>query len=377
MVSRLDHSLFDLEDADAVTAETGRPCPGDRVVSFGESSAPPSALGAPEPGTLVGGYGIASAAVPWGHAGEVSWAIDERSGSPVVILWLWPELRGGRLEERLLDEAELAGAITSSRVAAPEAVVHEGGRVGIVRRCAAGETLRQRLERGEPLSIEATVRLGRQLARAIARLHAIGLVHGDVRPETVVIGLDGEVTLSVYGASLEGSPPAVVASASDVLPYGPPERSRAPHGASIDARADVWALGAVLLEALLGRPVFSEGGVAAAVAGRAPPWLVRLLERCLRRDPTERCQDVTAVLEVLVEGPAGAESIAGEEGDEPGADEETADREGAAAAGAADDGDDAVSWLSEVILGATLVVGLGIVGTALGRVIEAVLTPGG
>ena len=131
-----------------------------------------------------------------------------------------------------------------------------------VRGCDLGTLLAAAHKRGEKLPPLLVAHLGIELCRGLAYVHRRGFVHRDVSPRNVLVSVEGEVKLSDFGVAL--------ASASEAAPgvrgtvaYMAPEQAR---GERPDARADLFALGMVLAEALLGRRVRASADDAAALA---------------------------------------------------------------------------------------------------------------
>ncbi|MCB9541254.1 MAG: protein kinase [Myxococcales bacterium] len=196
----------------------------------------------------------------------------------------------------------------------------------LVMELLAGETLSTRLGRG-PLSLDAALAIGRQIARTLAVAHARGFVHRDLKPDNVMLverdGRDDFVKLLDFG--LVKADQAEVSTETGrmmgTLQYMPPEQLR---GLKVDARADVFSLGAVLFECIAGTRanpgatqqeifgVLLERGVRSLgeVAPHAPAPLVRLVDACLKLIPEQRPKDAGAVadaLDALELGAAGAE----------------------------------------------------------------------
>ena len=178
-----------------------------------------------------------------------------------------------------------------------------------------GGTLESRLRRG-PLDLDEAIRIGAEVGDALDDAHRRGFLHRDLKPGNVVLTAGGtpkildfgiarllHSTQTVTGLTREGS---VLGS----LPYMSPEQLR---GDADDARADVYALGAVIYEMTTGHRPFEKdrpealmfeilhGATRPARTLRpdVPVDLDRLLESCLRKDPAERpasAGDVSAAL---------------------------------------------------------------------------------
>ncbi len=177
-----------------------------------------------------------------------------------------------------------------------------------------GPTLTARLAEG-PLSVAEAVALGERLAGALGELHERGGVHRDVKPDNVILtggGIEGATLIDFGVARLEGSferltgPGVMVGTAR----YMAPEQVRGL--AQVDARADVFSLGALLFRALTGASAFDaddelavlfkillEEPPLAALRAAAPPWLSALVSSMLAKSPGARPADGAAVREAL------------------------------------------------------------------------------
>jgi len=169
------------------------------------------------------------------------------------------------------------------------------GRAYLVMELVEGISLAQRLAAG-PLSATETARLGTRVAGALAAVHAAGVVHRDVKPGNLLVARDGQVKLADFGiASLaDVSALTVTGTTLGTAAYMAPEQLQ--HH-QVGPAADVWSLGLVLLECLLGRRLY-QGSPAEVVAKRLArpvplpedlpaPWYA-LLAAMLAEDPAGR-----------------------------------------------------------------------------------------
>ena len=174
-----------------------------------------------------------------------------------------------------------------------------------------GEDLAQRLRRCR-LGVRESAALGQRVAEALAAAHARGIIHRDIKPSNLFLrGGDVEqVTILDFGvARIDHAPISLTASGAllGTPGYMAPEQAR---GASrIDARADIFALGAVMLECLAGRPAFTGQHVMAVLAKvlledpprlsalcSHVPWaLDELVARMLAKDPAARPQSAATM----------------------------------------------------------------------------------
>jgi serine/threonine protein kinase len=177
-----------------------------------------------------------------------------------------------------------------------------------------GETLAARLSRG-PLPVAEALRYAIEIAEALAAAHAHGIVHRDLKPANIMLTKAG-VELLDFGLARLREPIVTDSGAADAadrdaltsaglilgtLPYMAPEQVR---GEDVDARADLFAFGAVLYEMITGTRAFaadSQAGLIAAILEHDPPpvstrqprtspELERIIETCLAKNPDARWQ---------------------------------------------------------------------------------------
>jgi len=251
-----------------------------------------------------------------GGMGVVYRAVDLELGRQVALKLLAPHLGGDpREEERFLEEARAAAALDHPNIGMVLEIGEHQGRRFLAMPLYDGETLEQRLARVDehgPLSIPEVLALASQLAAALAAAHAAGVVHRDLKPGNVLLTREGRLKLLDFGLArrrdaarlTEGG--ALVGTAA----YMAPEQLR---GEELDSRADLWAFGAVLYEALTGRPPFGRGwpqpvqGVVHAILNGEPPPLgaVRpetpakleaIVRRCLSKNPAGRPPGAAEIL---------------------------------------------------------------------------------
>jgi serine/threonine-protein kinase len=260
-----------------------------------------------------------------GGMGEVYRARDPLLGRAVALKLIPPHLRGDpERQRRFRHEAMAASALNHPNiVTVHEIVEHDDGDL-MVTELVEGQSLRARLDEG-PLALDEALDIGAQIARGLAAAHAAGLVHRDVKPENVMLRADGLVKILDFGIAkdLRGAARAELAStlAGTVLgtvAYMSPEQAS---GQPVDARTDVWSLGVVLHEMLVGAtppqsdpppaaPSTAPPGAEDAPSRRRPlpPAIDRLLARALARDRAERPDAATLGLELerlRARGPGG------------------------------------------------------------------------
>src|SRR5947209_11510292 len=220
-----------------------------------------------EAGRLIGRYEIQSP-IGAGGMGEVYRALDTELHRPVALKFLRREVASDEKRmQRFVQEARAASALNHPNIL----TVYEIGQADGARFFAAefvdGVTLREALTRRKMKLIEV-LDVAIQVASALVAAHAAGIVHRDIKPENIMLRRDGYVKVLDFGlAKLTGQtsssvdseaatralvntdPGAVMGTAK----YMSPEQAR---GADVDARTDIWSLGAVLYEMLTGHAPF-------------------------------------------------------------------------------------------------------------------------
>lgn len=214
------------------------------------------------------------------------------------------------LRERFLREARLAAKLSHPNIIPIHAVEDAGGFVFYVMAFVDGETLTQRVRTRGPLPSSDGARVLREVAWALAYAHGQGLVHRDVKPDNILLETGtGRVFVADFGIAA-----ALGESAADGISGTPefmsPEQALGRH---VDARSDLYGLGATAFFALSGQFPF-EGGSATEVLAKqvtepaaplasmgmpVPRKLASIIDRCLAKDPAHRPDTAQALAEQL------------------------------------------------------------------------------
>ena len=236
----------------------------------------PGVSGLLESGTTVAGYRIVRP-IGDGSTGTVYLA-DAPQGGPVAIKLLAPELsREDRFRQRFLRESTIAASLEGPHVVRTVASGEEAGRLYLVMEYVDGTDLRALLRQGGAFAPDRAVRIVEHVAEALDAAHAAGLVHRDVKPGNILItSTDGVEESRICDFGLARHVSSVSSLTGDrgfvgTIDYVPPEQIA---GKTIDARADVYALGCVLFECLTGERPFprdSELSVVFAHLNEPPP----------------------------------------------------------------------------------------------------------
>ena len=255
-----------------------------------------------------------------GGMAEVYRARDTRLGREVAVKVVSEALGAdGAFVERFEREARLVGSVNHPNVVALHDVGLYDGKPYFVTELLHGETLRTRLGKG-PLPLATALDWAEQMAEGLAAAHERNIVHRDLKPENVLVTREGRIKLLDFGIAKFIAAAQAVATPGDEGPHGlldetasssgrtatgmvfgtpgymSPEQIR---GDPVDARTDLFSLGAVLYEMLSGHRAFP--GSTAVESGYAilhqepqslpeglPPSVVQVVRRCLEKDPGRR-----------------------------------------------------------------------------------------
>jgi Tol biopolymer transport system component len=266
-------------------------------------------------GTTLGPYEVV-APLGSGAMGEVYRARDTRLDRTVAIKILPADVAADpRRRERFRREARAISSLTHPHICTLYDIGEQDGVDFLVMECLAGETLAHRLMRGA-LPLEEVLQVATQLADALDAAHRTGLTHRDLKPANVMLTTTGAKVLDFGLAKWRGSDPdsgifgaqvtahstlTQIGSVVGTIQYMAPEQVE---GRPVDARADLFALGAIVYEMTTGRKAF-EGTNAStvmaailtsmpppmsAVQPLTPPALNRVVRKCLSKDPNRRWQ---------------------------------------------------------------------------------------
>jgi hypothetical protein len=189
-----------------------------------------------------------------------------------------------------------------------------------------GRTLAEALRTEGPLPADRALRILEPILEALQHAHENGLVHRDVKPDNILLEVGtGRPLLVDFGIVKYLDGPAHLTDAGFIVGtplYMSPEQALGSR--SVDARSDVYGIGAVLFQLLTGAPPF-EGADSQEIVGRhirdpvpsaslsrddIPPWIAAIVLRCMAKHPDDRFPTARAVLEAIRVGKAGAHGAA-------------------------------------------------------------------
>lgn len=263
-------------------------------------------------GRILGSFRI-DALIAQGGLGAVYRARDLASGHEVAVRALKPELAGHAEFCKTLQDFQprLEGLRHASIV--PLVALHaQDQELFLIHEYFDAPSLDRLLGHDGPLPVDAVVLMGQQLLSALAVAHAQGLVHQDLRPSHLLIGLQVARILGFgVSAAYYGNPQLRKNLLPGTAPYLPPERW---FGKPYSSAGDIYALGLCLMEALLGRPLapveqgardcfyyHTSTGVPdiREKLPDTPEWLAQALFKATRRKPEDRFPDARSMLQVF------------------------------------------------------------------------------
>jgi serine/threonine-protein kinase len=211
---------------------------------------------------------------------------------------------------RFRQEVKLARRVTHLNVARTFDIGVHDGQQFLTMELVEGESLARLLERHRALAVHRVIELARPICAGLAAAHDAHVVHRDLKPDNVLIARDGRVVITDFGiARVFASVPVKTQG----LPVGTPAYmapEQVEGAADIDARADIYALGAMLFEMVTGKRAWEGDSVIAVAAARllkpppdprdrrrdVPDAIASVIVKCMQRQPADR---YTSVLEVL------------------------------------------------------------------------------
>src|SRR5580698_10794127 len=192
-----------------------------------------------------------------GGMAEVYRARDRLLDRPVALKVLFPELSVDRsFVERFRREAQAAANLSHPNIVPVFDWGEDNGTYFIVMELVEGTSLADMLRGGATISPARSAQIVAQVAAALGYAHRSGVVHRDVKPGNILITRDGQVKVTDFGIAQAVSSEDHLAEAGSVMgtaTYFSPEQAS---GEAVDGRSDVYALGVVLYEMLVGRPPF-------------------------------------------------------------------------------------------------------------------------
>ena len=262
------------------------------------------------PGTEIGRRYEVRSVLGTGGSAVVYEAYDRELKRRVALKVLRTDRTSESALKRFRREVAVARDAASPRLVRVFDIGQSGDTVFLTMELVEGESLRELLARG-PLEPGRAVAIGTEVLRALGDLHALGIVHRDVKPGNILISSSGEVKLADFGLARhwEGTETRVTETEGLVgtVEYLSPEQAL---GDLLDARSDLYSFGVVLFETLAGKvPLRGDSAIGTIVAHirqdppevrklrpETPAWLGGVVARLLAKDRERRYASAADVL---------------------------------------------------------------------------------
>ncbi len=255
-----------------------------------------------------------------GGMGRVYRAQDTKLKEEVALKLIKPEIAADkRTVERFHNEIKIARKVSHKNICRMHDLHEEGKTLYLTMEYVRGEDLKSLLHRMKALTIGAAISTARQVAEGLAEAHKLGITHRDLKPGNIMIDKDGNAKIMDFGIARVRQEKGITGEGAVIgtPEYMSPEQVE---GKGADARSDIYALGAILFEMLVGRAPF-EGETPFSIANKhktepppipkklvpqIPEGLNKLILRCLEKDKAKRYQtaeelvaDLSAVEQAL------------------------------------------------------------------------------
>jgi serine/threonine protein kinase len=242
-----------------------------------------------------------------GGMSRVFVAHDATRGHSVVLKVLPPELAAGVSLERFQREIRLATQLKHPNIVPVIGIGDADGLPYYMMPFVTGESLRDRLRRVPQLPVHEAVQIACEVAQALQYAHGHDVVHRDIKPENVLLH-EGQAVVADFGIcraiahSSDADPITLAGMAVGTPQYMSPEQAAGER--EIDGRSDIYSLGCVLYETLVGEPPFTGRTAQAVIARRfagavpsirvvrptVPIEIERAVLRALALEPNDRFQ---------------------------------------------------------------------------------------
>lgn len=228
-------------------------------------------------------------------------------------LQLPPNVSGAQRRERIerfRREAKAAARLNHPNIVTVYEYGEENDRYYFAMEMIHGQTLRDVIQAGGPLSLPDAMNYALQLCSALQSAHDRGVIHRDIKPENIYILTGGLIKITDFGiARLMGESPITQDGQVFGTPsYMSPEQVA---GKTIDARSDIFSLGVVIYEMLAGRKPFAGDSIVTVTYNimnmepppppGVPPWLVGVIRKAMAKDPNARYSSAAEMAEDIRE----------------------------------------------------------------------------
>lgn len=262
-----------------------------------------------------------------GGMAEVWRATDLQLSRTVAVKLLKPHLTAdSTLAERFRREAVAAANLNHYNIVTVHDAIEDEGRQAVVMEFVDGKSLRELLDTNGRLATNLVVHIGTSVCAALEAAHKLGIIHRDVKPGNVLLMKDGRVMLTDFGIAKvlgEGDDLTSENIMMGTAKYLSPEQVR---GDKLDDRADLYSLGIVLYECLVGKVPFvgsndtetalarlqKEAPTITSLRPDVDPGIAAVIHKMMAREPRNRFQSCAQARQALKDaadkrGAAGAQ----------------------------------------------------------------------
>ncbi|MEQ1870020.1 MAG: protein kinase [Vicinamibacterales bacterium] len=277
-------------------------------------------------GKTIGNYRIVET-LGRGVTGTVFRALDETLGRNVAVRVLHADVADSDVMKRFQLEVKALAQLNDPDIATIHDVQVTGEGVLLVTELVSGESLEALMARVGPETPERAALLVAQILSVLGHAHAVGVVHRDLKPSNVIVTERGTIKLLDFAmAPVEGASQMTAAAFSVGMPaYMAPERIL---GNDVDARADIYSVGALLYVLLTGEVPFDAPSATEMVHKQLnelptpvrrhrpdlPPWCEPVVVRALAKSPVDRYQSVEEFRAAVLSGVSSATDKTGASG---------------------------------------------------------------
>jgi tRNA A-37 threonylcarbamoyl transferase component Bud32 len=246
-----------------------------------------------------------------GGSSQVYLAYDEQLHRDVAVKVLDPQAASdSNLRKLFVREAQALAKVSHPNVVAVYDVGEVDGLPYIVMEHLPGRSLKQKIDQGGPLAVGEAARLGTEIAHGLAFAHSRGIVHADMKPSNVLLDEAGHAKIADFGIARKPEEEATTPQLFATAMYVAPERIE---GKGVTPATDIYGLGLVLYEMLVGRPPFTSTNPAVllrdhVVRQPVPPSHLRqslpreldaIVMKCIAKDPSLRYMRASDVAKAL------------------------------------------------------------------------------
>ena len=243
-----------------------------------------------------------------GGMADVYKAKDHKLNRFVAVKVLKPEFREDTtFIRKFKSEAQAAAVLTHPNIVNVFDVGDDNGVYYIVMELIEGITLKEYISKKGKLSVKEATSIAIQVSMGLEAAHSHGIVHRDVKPQNIIISMDGKVKVTDFGIARAASSNTISSNVMGSVHYSSPEQVR---GGYSDEKSDIYSLGITMFEMLTGRVPFNgETTVAIAIkhiqeempspkefVPEIPSSVASIVLKCCQKSPDRRYQNMAELI---------------------------------------------------------------------------------